>query len=253
MGNNKLSLLVILLLALFTGISWGTNQRLAGQRQPNFTSFSRGESGVSLLYDTLRHMRYPVGILYQPVGNAVGVNSAVLIVQPSRPRLNDAMAEDILAWVRRGGRLIYLENSQTTIMDRALWGEYYTEFGSMRRYRHGMGEVLVGRASAVINANLIEDPTYGEGIAYILAGWNPTRIYFAEYYHGFHREQSFFRQMPVWLQLTALQIIIGVFALVWHLGKRFGSPIPLYEEIERKENEQVFALARLYKYADKKT
>ena len=253
MKINKLSLLVLVLLALFTGISWGANQRVAGQRQPNFTSFSHGDSGVGLLYDTLRLMRYPVSILYQPVGNAVSVNDVVIMVQPSRPRLNDAMAEDILFWVQRGGRLIYLENSQTTIMDRALWGEYFTEFGSLRWYSHGMGEVLVGRANLIINANLMEDSTYGEGIALVLSEWNPERIYFAEYYHGFRREPSGFQMMPEWVQLAAYQVIIAIFAIMWHYGKRFGSPIPYYEEVERKENEQVMALARLYKRADRRS
>ena len=251
MNNNKLSLLVVLLLALFAGISWGANQRMDGQRQPDYTVFSRGEYGISLFYDTLRHMRHTVGILYRPVGDTVSVNDTVLIVQPSQPRPNERMAEDILTWVQRGGRLIYLENAQPNIMDRVLRGEYYTAFGSLRWYRHGMGEIVTGRANTIINRNLMEDPAYGEGLAYVLAGWNPERIYFAEYYHGFQREQSNFSQMPAWIQLVAIQIMISVIALMWHLGKRFGKPVPFYEEVEREEDAQIYALARLYKQADK--
>lgn len=251
MKSSRLSLFVILLLALFAGITWGANRQIHGQRYPNFTSFSSSEYGVSLLYDTLRHMRYPVGILYRPVTENVSVGDAVIIIQPTNPRPNDAMAADILSWVRRGGRLIYLENSRPTVMDRALMGEDYVAFGSLRWYRVGMGEVVTGRANTVANVNLMEDPAYGEGLVYVLSGWDPGRIYFAEYYHGFRRSDSTFNQMPMWLQLVAFQIIIAVVALVWHLGKRFGSPIPLYEEIEREENEQVLTLARLYKQADK--
>ena len=250
--KNRLSLFIILTAALLIGVSWGANQSRAGHRQPGFTTFSRGESGISLLYDTLRHMQFPVNLLFQPVGYNVSVNDAVVIVQPVRPRVNDAMAREILEWVVRGGHLIYLENAQTTIMDRALWGEYYTENGGMRLYPHGMGMVLVGSANSVININMMENPSYGEKIAEILTLWNPGTIYFAEYYHGFHRERSFFSQLPVWLQLTAFQIVIAVFLLMWHMGKRFGNPIPLYEEIERKENEQIFALARLYRMADRR-
>ena len=250
--NNRLSLFIILTAALLIGIGWGANQSTAARHQPDFTTFSRGENGVSLLFDTLRHMNYPVNLMFQPVGHNVSVNNAVVIVQPTRPRINDAMARDILEWVTRGGHLIYLENAQTTIMDRALWGEYYMEIGGMRLYPHGMGMVLAGSADSVINVNLMENPSYGENIAQILAEWNPNTVYFAEYYHGFRRERSFFSQLPVWMQLTAFQIVIAGFLLMWHMGKRFGSPVPLYEEIERKENEQIFALARLYRMADRR-
>ena len=54
--NRKPRFVLILLLALFVGIAWGVNSRSAGGRQPDYTMFSRGEHGVSLLYDTLRHM-----------------------------------------------------------------------------------------------------------------------------------------------------------------------------------------------------
>lgn len=252
MKKGRLTFLIILLFALFAGITWGANRQLDGRRQPDFTMFSSTEYGVSLLYDTLRHMRYPMGVLYRPVGETVSINDVVFIIQPTNPRPNDAMAADILSWVRRGGRLIYLENSQPTIIDRVLSGEYYVPFGTFRWYRVGMGEVITGRANAVVNSSLMYNSGYGEGLAYVLSAWGPDRIYFAEYYHGFHRSQAAIRQMPVWLQLVALQIVIAALAAAWHVGKRFGWPIPLYEEVEREENEQVLTLARLYKQADKK-
>ena len=252
MKSSRLSLFVILLLALFAGITWGANRQIQGQSHPNWTSFSSSDYGVSLLYDTLRHMRYRVNILYQPIQENVSINDVVLIIQPTNPRPNDEMAMEILTWVRRGGRLIYLENSQPTIMDRVLLGEHFTSVGGLNWYRIGMGEVVTGRANVVANINLMEDPTYGENIVMVLSVWEPDRIYFAEYYHGFRRSDSAFNQMPMWLQFAAFQVIIAAAVLVWHLGKRFGSPIPLYEEIEREENEQILTLARLYKQADKR-
>ena len=243
---------ILLLLALFAGIAWGTNQRIYGQRQPNFTSFSTGELGVSLLFDTLQHMGGRLDVLYRPVGDSVNTNDAVVIVQPSNPRLNSELAVEILIWVERGGRLIYLENSQSNFLDRMLRGERYTSFGGFRWYRVGLGEVVTGQANMVVNANLMQNPVYGESLAFILTSWEPGRIYFAEYYHGFHQTDGIFMQLPAWLQLTAIQIIITAVALVWHFGKRFGRPVTMYEEIERGENEQVFTLARLYKQADRR-
>ena len=251
MKNKRFNLIVILLLVLFTGVVWVANRHVINLQHPNYTSFSNGSHGVSLLYDTLRHMQYPVGALYRPVGETVSINNAVFIIQPTNPRLNAEITENILNWVHRGGRLIYLENRQPTAMDRALENEYYTTFGSMRMYRLGMGEILTGRADTITNVNLMKDPIYGKGIAYILTRWNPEHIYFAEYYHGYRETAGTFRLLPLWLQLITVQLIISAIALIWHFGKRFGSPIPFYEEIEREENEQVLVLARLYKQAKK--
>ena len=249
--NRRLSILVIILLALFIGLSWWANRRIYGLRHPDYSSFSNSYYGLSLLHDTLRHMRFPVGILYRPASSA-GMGDVVLIVQPSNPRPTMAMTDDILSWVQRGGRLIYLENRQPTLIDRILEGAYYTSFGSMRHYQLGMGEIITGRADLLANANLMTDPLYGQGLAYILASWNPNRIYFAEYYHGFQRANTPFQQLPIALQLAALQLAITAIALSLHLGKRFGRPSPLYEETEREENEQVHSLARLYKLTDRK-
>lgn len=252
MKNNRLILLVIVLLALFVGLSWGANRQMSGVRQPDFTTFSNNEYGVSLLFDTLRHMHYPVGILFRPVEETAGLNDAVFIIQPNNPRPDAQMADDILSWVRQGGRLIYLDNNQPSIIDRVLRDEYYTSFGTLRWYRFGMGQVITGRADTIFNISLLEGSIYGEGIYYILANWEPDRIYFAEFYHGFHSAGGFFGQLPLWLRLIVFQTVILAIALVWHLGKRFGKPIPLYEEIEREENEQVLVLARLYKQADRR-
>lgn len=45
------------------------------------------------------------------------------------------------------------------------------------------------------------------------------------------------------------QIILFLIAFFAYKGKRFGKPIPLYEEVERTENEYVYSAAALYKHA----
>jgi len=47
-------------------------------------------------------------------------------------------------------------------------------------------------------------------------------------------------------QLFTYQLAIIAALIIWRLGKRFGEPIPFYEEIEREENEHIKALANLY-------
>jgi len=247
--KNNQNVLVLALLAAFLAMAWFGDTQMQGLQRPDYSSFSTNNYGASLLFDTLRQMQYPVSQLFRPVSEA-GTNDVVLIIQPQR--LDFALAEEAIQWVRQGGRLIFLDNRRFTPIDVLL--EHYQPdiMGNFRLYSVGMGEILVGRADAVANQRMMNNPTYGAGISYLLYAWNPDRIYFAEYYHGFRVRNSAFRQMPLGLQLTAYQLAIVALALVWHLGKRFGKPIPLYEEIEREEHEQIYVLARLYRWADKR-
>ena len=251
--QSRKNLMLFVFLILFAVIVYGANRQVYGLRHPDFTVFSNANYGVSLLYDTLLHLRQPVSILYRPLNSGADINKAVFIVEPTNPGVNMAMAEEILSWVRQGGRLVYLENTVPNIIDRALDGSYEISAlatGNMRLYRVGLGEILTGRADIISNIHLTEGSLYGEGILYVLNRWNPAQIYFAEYYHGYHAPDSFFRQLPISIQMAAFQLIIAAVIFSWHLGKRFGEPVPLYEEIEREENEQVLSLARLYKKND---
>ena len=250
MKNKGLILAMVLLAALLAGITWGLNRN--NQNYPNFTSMSNNELGVSLLYDTLQHLQYPVTTLHLPVNDALSFNDVVFIIQPVRPRVCHCMTEDILDWVRLGGRLFFLENRANTVMDNALESEPYQRIDNLRRYRVGMGEVITGRADNITNINLMCNPSYGETIANILTAWSPVQIHFAEYYHGFQRTEGIFGQLPVGIRMVTFQIFITAAVLMWHLGKRFGKPIQFYEEVERDENEQVIVLARLYKQADRR-
>ena len=241
--------LAILLFVVSTAVSWLLNRNT--DQYPDYSTISSNEMGLSLFYDTLQHMQFPVATLHRPAGEA-GLNDVVLIVQPSRPHVCNCMTEDILNWVRSGGRLIFLENSNDNVIDMALENEQYTYIDSLRLYRLGLGEVLTGRADIVANINLMYNPSYGENIARLLSDWNPSLIYFAEYYHGFAANAGAIQQLPLSLQVVVFQVILVLIVLTIFFGKRFGSVIPYYEELERDENEQVLVLARLYKQADRR-
>ena len=253
MKNKYLIVITILLAILFLlvslTVSWLLNRNT--QQYPNYSAISNREMGLSLFYDTLQHMQLPVATLHRPAGEA-GVNDVVLIVQPNDPRVCNCMTEDILNWVRSGGRLIFLENRHANIIDSALEGERYIYFEDFRLYRLGLGEVVTGRADIFSNINLMNNPSYGETIARLLLDWNPNKIYFAEYYHGFAANAGAIQQLPLSLRMVVFQIVLASIVLILFFGKRFGNIIPYYEESERDENEQVLVLARLYKQADRR-
>lgn len=217
----------------------------SSRAEPDYTSFSTQTYGTSLLYDTLRKMDYPVSVMYEPVNAQSAVNDAYIIIQPEDPVLNEEQAAEILQWVRRGGRLIYLEDYYPTVFDEMLEDYEYTDWEDMTYYPVGMGAVVVGFAEDVVNQNLMDNSLYGALIGSILDDWNADHIFFVEYYHGYRTNDNLFTHLPLVIKLGLVQIVLCTAAYAWFKGKRFGKPIPYYEEIERDENEHVRAMARL--------
>jgi hypothetical protein len=216
---------------------------------PDYSSFSVKPNGVSLFFDTLKHMGYPVQASRFPLDSRIYPNDVYIIVRPNNPYINREMAEDILGWVKRGGRLIFFDSEFPTVLDRVLSGQEFSEIGNLTHYYAGMGEVITGFSGDIINENLMHESGYGNLLENTLRSWNAERIWFAEYYHGYHTPDNFYTQLPAVVKLGLYQLIIFTAAFVLCVGKRFGKPIPYHEEAEREENGHVKALARLYRKA----
>jgi len=235
----------VILVVLAIGIAYFFD---TGDGTP-YTSSSTGELGASLLYDTLRHMGYGVRVSYRPLTTEISANDVFIIIQPRTPQVCHCMAEEMREWVRGGGRLIYLCNKDTHFTP------YGHDIGDFRLNRLGKGEIISGRATPVTNRSLMDDYTAGEAIQTTLKRWNAEReignIFFAEYYHGFRTPETFVGRLPLVIRLLLAQMIILAIISVWYLGKRFGNPVPYYEEVEREENEYVRALAKLYMVSKK--
>jgi len=213
---------------------------------PPYAPFSTATLGTSVFFDTLRHMGYPVRIHYAPLTTRTDTAHVIVIIQPFNPAVSPEMAEEMLAWVYAGGRLIFLHNAQPSPIDLLLQDRDNVTSGGFFFYRVGAGEVITGRAHPLTNQRLLNDSTPGAVLQEIIAQWDATRIYFTAYYHGMHPPDTLFAQLPVGVRLVIVQLGLAALMLIWCLGKRFGKPVPAYEEVEREENEQVRALARLY-------
>ena len=211
---------------------------------PPFVASNTGESGTSLLFDTLRRMQLPVRVGRSPLTVRSDTSEAHIIIQPVSPPVDMDMAEEMLDWVSRGGRMIILNNSLMSL--EFLMTTPGRPMGNFVLYQIGAGEAVIGRANEVININLMNYPGNGQVLYEILSRWNAERIIFNEYYRGFHAGDNFFAGLPLVVRLAVIQMIIAAIATVWHYGKRFGKPVPYYEEEERDENEFIRALARLY-------
>ncbi|MCL1844790.1 MAG: DUF4350 domain-containing protein [Defluviitaleaceae bacterium] len=252
---------VIVIIAL--GVSYFLD---TGDGTP-FSVRSTGERGASLIFDTLRHMGYPVRRSYRPLTPETDTDSVYVLLQPRSPYINDAIASEMLEWVENGGRLVFLHwTYPQTVFDRAL--DNATNIPAPHRhndnppgvfhlYTHGDGAVLTGASVWIGNYNLMNNHLHGTRLQNVLSDWHAEReisvIFFAEYYHGLHTPQNFIGRLPLVLRLILLQMVILSIVAIWFFGKRFGNPVPYYEEIEREENEYVRALARLYSQIRRKS
>ena len=245
--------LLIIIVAVILIVSLGDSGSDTTYSATNF-----GPHGVSLLYDTLQHIGHPVRTSRTPIDEYTPFNDIYIVIRTNlgNPHIHRNAVYAILDWVQAGGRLIYLEDNTTragTVMDNVLQYQlpYFSLGGYFRHYRVGMGEIVTGRAQDVANERLMYEPLAGEIIHSTLIRWGGAEhIVFAQYYN-YHiqatdAEKTFFETLPLIIQLVIFQLIIATFTTVCYVGRRFGKPIPMYEEIEREENEFVRAQARLY-------
>ena len=210
----------------------------------NHTAFSTGEQGAALFYDSLRLMGYPVRIGRSALTTRTNINDIYIIIEPTNPHVNIQMAEEMLKWVEMGGRLIFMQNIHSRSDFESLLSGGRSR-GNITHYNIGLGEVVTGRARDIQNRGLYDDPSGAVYIIDILDEWGTGNIFFAEYYHGHGMSETFFSTMPLIVRLSFVHLFIIAAAIILCVGKRFGKAVPVYQEIERTENEQVKALATL--------
>ena len=210
----------------------------------SFAVNTTGERGASLLYDTLRHMGYPARVSRRPI-NMGAANHMYILIQPHLSHFDDAKLEAVFDWINSGGQLIFLHNNPMTVFDAAIPARG-AAFGSLTVYEIGQGILVRGRADQLLNINLMDEADPGVRIEAVLRSQNAQRVVFAEYYQTPLAADTFFNSLPPIIRLIMVQLGLLAAIVIWYVGKRFGNPIPYYQEQEREENEHVHALARLY-------
>lgn len=253
MTRGKGALPVVLALCLLyvvVAAALGTGD---GASQPAYTVFGTGGKGASVLFDALKAMNYPVRVGFSPIGESTSKNDIVVIIEPSPLYFSESDMSRLLSWVRGGGRLIFFggRGERGPRIESGFDSPAYYEDEQLALYAHGLGEALVGDPEVVTNAALKDDPSVGVFIHRMIDLWGCDAVVFNESVHGFRQSAGFFGILPIGLKLLLYQLGLVTLMTVWRLGKRFGRPVPYYEELEREESESVTALAVIYKNAGK--
>ncbi|MCL2351086.1 MAG: hypothetical protein FWC55_00995 [Firmicutes bacterium] len=231
-------------------------QNSGGSSQPEYTVFSTGEGGLSLLYDTLERAGCPVKTEYLPIDAGTGGADIRVVTQPLPSYADEAAQNDMLDWVYGGGSLIFLETPFPTLLDDYFYDDidgymYDYEYNGFYIYEYGDGYLVTADAARFVNSALMAGDPDGASLMEILdsLGGAGVEVRFNEYYHGFDYGGNAWQQAPAVVKVIVVQAAAAAVLLVLRLGKRFGRPVPYYEDREREENEYVLALAAVYEKA----
>ena len=239
------SIFIFLMVTIYTSSDKAVNY-------PDYTTFSANNGGASLLFDGLKAMGFPVEASLRYINDATDINDIQIIIAPSFLYYDENQSQEIADWVLKGGNLLFFEEdlsfTREYLKNKIDFSNFITN-GSFTRVKHGLGNIYFGNADEITNKALMESPEKGQIIVNIIGLHDYNKIYFNESYHGYAVSERLWDGLPFMVKLACIQIFIITAACVLYFGKRFGRPLPLYEEDEREENEYVYTLSNLYIHA----
>lgn len=224
-------------------------QNSYGSNGGNHSIDNKSNNGISVFYETLKKLGHPVERSTKLVEEH-SISDIQIVVGSFTFDLNDS---DVMNWIEEGGTLVYLSDN---LYRTANYGSLEKLGDYVDVYSYGQGKLILGPIDIITNYVLYKEGTLDEGrdgayeLLQIIEEQDCYKIYFNErYLYVPNESKSLWSSLSTEQKLVCLQIVILLIAFFYYKGKRFGKPIPLYEEVERTENEFVYSAAALYKYA----
>lgn len=240
--TNKDIILFLILIPLFLAGAFYIQSRM-DNKLPSYTVDNKGRLGYSIFFETLKELNYPVEKSLSEVG-AHDADSIQIVAALSGFDVN---SEKVKNWVEDGGTLVYLTPRNIQFIGYEGIPEVK---GNLRIYSFGEGNIIASDIDYLANKTLVKKKDNAYALYKEIAALN-KKIYFNEA-HIFVRtvEASLWDYVPIELKFIIYQILLVLTAFFYYKGKPFGKPVPLYEEVEREENEYLYSSAALYKQAD---
>ncbi|WP_129595693.1 hypothetical protein [Anaerophilus nitritogenes] len=243
MKNKKIGIALVLIIGfLVANHYFHIIDKNIGKHSQNNKSLPLNTSyeGISIFYDTLKSLEYPVQVDAQNFLEK-GYEDIYIITEGKYDKNFDI--KKVEDWIKNGGKLIYLTEEYKKYSYPNIVKKYKNQ---AYVYKIEKGKLLIGDISLINNKTLLKDK---EGAYFILnvikdLGGN---IYFNEYYRFEQGEHpSLYKNLPIHIKIILFQMMLLIIGILWHLGKRFGKAKEILDEIERDENEYLYASANLY-------
>lgn len=248
--SNKRDILIFiflipLLLLLSLNFSAEENDKIIP-----YSILNKGSEGISVMYEAMEKLNYPVNLILEEIENQNYDRVQVVIISKINEGF-DINSKEIKNWIGEGGKLVYLDENWRNI--EVNYGKRIDGFYSGNNKRaevisHGRGAFLMGDSKLISNKTLTKDTEGAYWILEKIDQWDYKNIEFNEFYkYGIGKKRSLWQDIPRGIKLLLYQLTLLIMAIIFYKGKRFGKPVPLYEEVERTENEYIFSAASLYR------
>lgn len=241
--SSREVIILIVLIPLFLILTFAISRYKDGQGN-NYTVAGKGESGYSIIFETLNKIGFNSSYGDKPLKEADPAFLQV-VVEASDSLRND---EEVKEWVKAGGSLLLLTaNSNYDLPYGTLKIKKNNE---LKVYGFDKGTIIISNARSLTNKSLSEDTSSAYSIAELLSIMRYKNIFFNEHYiHSIARKLSLWADIPYGIKLGLYQCLLFLILIIFYKGRRFGRTVPYHEEVERVENEYVFSAASLYKKA----
>jgi hypothetical protein len=241
--SNKDLIVLIVLTSLFLFGAFVISNDIEDNHPP-YTIDNKSEMGISVFYHTLRELNYPVKRTQETLES-----HDLSTIQVAAENYNFNINEDkIKQWVQRGGIIVYLSPRSFHGLEYDYVDEQYPD---MMIYKFQLGKVIWVNADYITNSVLAQDTS----TAYRLLQEIDKNPYEKIYFNQSHfitfddGKKSLWGLIPMDIKFILYQMILVIIAFFYYKGRIFGKPIPLYDEVERTENEYLYSVSSLYRQA----
>ncbi|AJA48787.1 hypothetical protein CPAST_c27200 [Clostridium pasteurianum DSM 525 = ATCC 6013] len=236
-------ILFIIFIPVFLIITFYVSSRMQ-DKMPSYSVSNKSKFGISVFYEAMKKLDYPVERTLKPV-NTFSTDNIQIVPAGGDFDIN---SDDIKNWINKGGKLIYIAPESIHFINYAVPQE---EKGDFTVYKYGKGNIITYNSSNITNKTLMVNTNKAYEFLKEIDRYSYNKIYFNEnYLFSLEGGKSLWDYVPLQLRYFIYQILIIVVAFFYYKGKRFGRSIPLYEEIERSENEYLYSAASLYRSAN---
>ncbi|WP_432403052.1 hypothetical protein [Wukongibacter sp. M2B1] len=250
--NKRDIVIFIILIPIFLWMSLNFSGNKNNRSIP-YSILNKGSMGVSIMYEVMKELDYPVKLALDKIEDNIYDEVQIVIVPINNERI-DINNEKIRNWIGKGGKLIFLSNEWEELEPN--YGEEIDAYYSANEKKSAVfsykeGNLLIGDSDLIINKTLAKATDSAYWILKSIDEWSYSIIEFNEFYQYSRAEnKSLWADIPKGIKLMLYQLVFLIIAIILYKGRRFGKPVPLYEEVERAENEYIFSVASLYRQAE---
>ncbi|MCT4604539.1 MAG: hypothetical protein N4A64_00325 [Marinisporobacter sp.] len=242
MKKHKVIGIIFLLIGIYLVNRFNIVDQTIGKANKDNESLPLNTSkrGVSIYYDTLKALGYSVTV--DAASFLDQESKGIFVITENKQPLSFKL-EEAENFIKKGGKLIYLTDQYKKYKYPNLLKKYKEKAFV---YALGKGRIMIGDINLITNKTLLKNK---EGAYFVLKCIEDFKgdIYFNEYYR-FKQGQtpSLYRNLPFYVKVILFQLIFFIAGGIVYLGKRFGKAKRIINEIERDENEYLYAAANLY-------